>query len=199
MELATQLQALFLERGLTLATAESCTGGLVAHTVTEVAGSSGYLRGGIVAYADEAKERLLDVPHDVLDAHGAVSAQVARAMADGAAARFTTDVSVAVTGVAGPGGGSPAKPVGLTYVAVTAPSTNEVRRFLWTGDRAANKRACCSRSCVPARSASRWRPRPAASRGPARSLCGDLGARYRRGTPQTRHGTRRLPRPEAAY
>jgi len=141
VELATQLQALFLERGLTLATAESCTGGLVAHTVTEVAGSSGYLRGGIVAYADEAKERLLDVPHDVLDAHGAVSAQVARAMADGAAARFTTDVSVAVTGVAGPGGGSPAKPVGLTYVAVTAPSTNEVRRFLWTGDRAANKRA----------------------------------------------------------
>ena len=114
VELATQLQALFLERGLTLATAESCTGGLVAHTVTEVAGSSGYLRGGIVAYADEAKERLLDVPHDVLDAHGAVSAQVARAMADGAAARFTTDVSVAVTGVAGPGGGSPAKPVGLT-------------------------------------------------------------------------------------
>ena len=141
VELATQLQALFLERGLTLATAESCTGGLVAHTVTEVAGSSGYLRGGIVAYADEAKERLLDVPHDVLDAHGAVSAQVARAMADGAAARFTTDVSVAVTGVAGPGGGSPAKPVGLTYVAMTAPSTNEVRRFLWTGDRAANKRA----------------------------------------------------------
>ena len=141
VELATQLQALFLERGLTLATAESCTGGLVAHTVTEVAGSSGYLRGGIVAYADEAKERLLDVPHDVLDAHGAVSAQVARAMADGAAARFTTDVSVAVTGVAGLGGGSPAKPVGLTYVAVTAPSTNEVRRFLWTGDRAANKRA----------------------------------------------------------
>ena len=141
VELATQLQALFLERGLTLATAESCTGGLVAHTVTEVAGSSGYLRGGIVAYADEAKERLLDVPRDVLDAHGAVSAQVARAMADGAAARFTTDVSVAVTGVAGPGGGSPAKPVGLTYVAVTAPSTNEVRRFLWTGDRAANKRA----------------------------------------------------------
>ena len=141
VELATQLQALFLERGLTLATAESCTGGLVAHTVTEVAGSSGYLRGGIVAYADEAKERLLDVPRDVLDAHGAVSAQVARAMADGAAARFTTDVSVAVTGVAGPGGGSPAKPVGLTYVAVTAPSANEVRRFLWTGDRAANKRA----------------------------------------------------------
>ena len=141
VDLATQLQALFLERGLTLATAESCTGGLVAHTVTEVAGSSGYLRGGIVAYADEAKERLLDVPRDVLDAHGAVSAQVARAMADGAAARFTTDVSVAVTGVAGPGGGSPAKPVGLTYVAVTAPSTNEVRRFLWTGDRAANKRA----------------------------------------------------------
>jgi PncC family amidohydrolase len=141
VELATHLQALFLDRGLTLATAESCTGGLVAHLITEVAGSSGYLRGGIVAYADEAKEGLLDVPGDVLAAHGAVSAQVARAMAEGAVMRFGTDVGVAVTGIAGPGGGSPAKPVGLTYVAARAHGTNEVRRFLWTGDRAANKRA----------------------------------------------------------
>jgi nicotinamide-nucleotide amidase len=139
--LAAQVQALFLERGLTVATAESCTGGLVAHLITEVAGSSGYLRGGIVAYADEAKEQLLDVPRDVLAAHGAVSAQVARAMAEGASTRFGTDMAVAVTGVAGPGGGSAAKPVGLAYIAVAAGSAIEVRRFQWTGNRAENKRA----------------------------------------------------------
>ena len=139
VELATQLQALFLERGLTLATAESCTGGVVAHTVTEVAGSSGYLRGGIVAYADEAKERLLDVPRDVLDAHGAVSAQVARAMAEGARARFRASVAASVTGIAGPDGGSAEKPVGLTYVGVADDEGADVRRFVWSGDRSANR------------------------------------------------------------
>jgi nicotinamide-nucleotide amidase len=141
VDLAAELQELFVARRLTVATAESCTGGLVAHLITEVAGSSDYLRGGIVAYADQAKERLLDVPRDVLAAHGAVSAQVARAMAEGASARFGTDAAVAVTGVAGPGGGSAAKPVGLTYIAVAAGPDIEVRRFQWSGNRTENKRA----------------------------------------------------------
>lgn len=137
--LAERLQGICLGRGLTVALAESCTGGLVADALTDVSGSSGYFAGSVVSYADEAKERLLDVPPEVLAAHGAVSAQVARAMADGARARFGADVAGAVTGIAGPDGGSAAKPVGLTYVAVADVDGVEVRRFAWSGDRAANK------------------------------------------------------------
>lgn len=141
VRLSERLQGICLGRGLTLAVAESCTGGLVADAITDVAGSSGYFAGGIVSYGDRAKETLLDVPADVLEAHGAVSAQVARAMAAGARARFGADLAVAVTGIAGPGGGSSAKPVGLTYVAVADAAGAEVRRFQWNGDRAANKAA----------------------------------------------------------
>jgi nicotinamide-nucleotide amidase len=139
--LAERLQAACLERGLTVAVAESCTGGLVADAITDVPGSSGYFLGGIVSYADSAKVALLDVPIEVLAAHGAVSAQVGRAMAEGARARFGADLAAAVTGVAGPDGGSEAKPVGLTYVAVAGSAGVDVRRFLWTGDRDANKQA----------------------------------------------------------
>ena len=139
--LAARLQAACLERGLTVAVAESCTGGLVADAITDVPGSSGYFLGGIVSYADSAKVALLDVPTEVLAAHGAVSAQVGRAMAEGARARFGADLAAAVTGVAGPDGGSEAKPVGLTYVAVAGSGGVDVRRFLWTGDRDANKGA----------------------------------------------------------
>jgi PncC family amidohydrolase len=136
---AERLQAACLAAGLTVATAESCTGGLVAHLITEVAGSSGYLLGGVVAYADAVKVAQLAVPQEVLDAHGAVSAQVARAMADGARARFGADLAVAITGIAGPDGGTDAKPVGLTYLAVAGPGSTDVRRVVWTGDRSANK------------------------------------------------------------
>ncbi|HEU0243828.1 MAG TPA: nicotinamide-nucleotide amidohydrolase family protein [Candidatus Limnocylindrales bacterium] len=138
--LAERLQARCTSLGLTVATAESCTGGLVAHVLTEVPGSSAYVRGGIVAYANEIKVALLGVPPDVLEAHGAVSAQVAVAMAEGARERLGTDLAVGVTGVAGPDGGTPTKPVGLVYVAVAGPGAPVVRRFLWPGDRSANKR-----------------------------------------------------------
>jgi nicotinamide-nucleotide amidase len=107
--------------------------------LTDAPGSSGYFRGGIVSYADDVKVLLLDVPGDQLAAHGAVSAQVARSMAIGAKARTGATVSVAVTGVSGPGGGSPAKPIGLTYIAVADAGGVEVRRFVWAGDRAANR------------------------------------------------------------
>ena len=137
--LAERLQGICLGRSLTVGTAESCTGGLVASAITDVAGSSGYFRGAVVAYADETKRALLGVPADILAAHGAVSAQVARAMAEGARDRLGVDLAAAVTGVAGPGGGSDAKPVGLTYVAVADPGGVEVRRHQWTGDRIANK------------------------------------------------------------
>jgi PncC family amidohydrolase len=139
--LAARLGARCTARGLTVATAESCTGGLVAHLITEVPGSSAYLRGGIVAYADDVKRTALGVPAEVLVAHGAVSAQVALAMADGVRHALGADLGVAVTGVAGPDGGSEAKPVGLVYVAVTGLGTPEVRRFQWSGDRTANKRS----------------------------------------------------------
>lgn len=137
--LAERLRAACVSRGLSLATAESCTGGLVAHAITEVAGSSAYFRGGFVTYADEAKGDLLGVPAELLAAHGAVSAQVARAMAEGARARLGADVAVAVTGIAGPDGGTAEKPVGLTYVAIAAAGGVDVRRHHWAGDRHANK------------------------------------------------------------
>ena len=138
-DLARRLQEACLERGVTVAVAESCTGGLVADAITDISGSSAYFLGGIVSYADSAKTGLLDVPADVLAAHGAVSAQVARAMADGAKRRFGVTVAASVTGVAGPSGGTEAKPVGLVYVAVLGVGPGDVRRHLWTGDRRANK------------------------------------------------------------
>ncbi|MGH2511132.1 MAG: CinA family protein [Candidatus Limnocylindrales bacterium] len=139
--LAERLQAICLAMGLTVVTAESCTGGLVAHALTDIPGSSGYFLGGIVAYADATKQGSLGVPAELLEHHGAVSAQVARSMAEGARQRLGADLAVSVTGVAGPGGGSDAKPVGLTYVAASGRSAGEVRRFNWPGDRANNKRA----------------------------------------------------------
>jgi PncC family amidohydrolase len=141
VELARRLQTACLARGLTVSTAESCTGGLVAHALTEVPGSSGYLVGGVVAYADAVKRELLGVPAEMLRAHGAVSAQVALAMAEGVRARLGTDLGVAVTGVAGPDGGTASKPVGIVYVAVAGRGAHEVRRHLWAGDRSENKTA----------------------------------------------------------
>jgi len=137
--LAERLQAVCLERGLTVATAESCTGGLVASTLTDIPGSSGYVLGGVVAYADRIKTAELDVVQELIADHGAVSPHVARAMALGARSRFGASLAVAVTGVAGPGGGTPAKPVGLTYLAVAGPSGVEARRIMGSGSRAENK------------------------------------------------------------
>jgi PncC family amidohydrolase len=137
--LAERLQGLCLGRGLTVAAAESCTGGLIAEAITSVPGSSGYFLGAVVSYADSAKVALLEVPEAVLAAHGAVSAQAARAMARAARDRFGAALAVSVTGISGPAGGSPSKPVGLTYVGVADASGVEVRRHLWAGDRASNR------------------------------------------------------------
>ena len=139
--LAEALQERCLERRLTVAAAESCTGGLVGHVLTEVPGSSGYFSGGAIAYSDEVKRSLLGVASSTIERHGAVSAQVAVAMAEGARRAFGSAVGVAVTGIAGPSGGTASKPVGLTYVAVADADGHDVRRFTWSGDRAENKRA----------------------------------------------------------
>jgi len=140
-EIAGRLQAICLEAGLTVATAESCTGGLLGDALTDVPGSSGYYLGGVVAYADGAKASLLGVGAEVLAAHGAVSAQAARAMAEGVRTRLGADLAVAVTGIAGPGGATADKPVGLVYLAVAGPGDTEVHRRRWAGTRAENKDA----------------------------------------------------------
>ncbi len=140
LDLANRVGDALRERGVRLGTAESCTGGLIAHLITEVPGSSDYFAGALVTYANEVKVDLVDVPPDVIEAHGAVSAQVARSMAEGARRRLGVDVAVAVTGVAGPAGGTPAKPVGLTYVALADEDGDDVRRFVWDADRTGNKR-----------------------------------------------------------
>jgi nicotinamide-nucleotide amidase len=122
--------------GLKLATAESCTGGLVAARLTSVPGSSTSFVGGVVSYADEVKRSELDVPEKLLATHGAVSAEVAAAMARGARERLGADVAVAVTGIAGPDGGTPEKPVGLVYLHVEGPDGGRGREFSFPGDRA---------------------------------------------------------------
>jgi PncC family amidohydrolase len=141
MDLAARLGERCLALGVRLATVESCTGGLVGHAITEIPGSSAYYLGGFVTYADASKEVMVGVPHAVLLAHGAVSAQTARAMAAGGRDRTGAEICVSVTGIAGPDGGSAAKPVGLTYVAVADSAGAEVRRFVWAGSRAENKLA----------------------------------------------------------
>lgn len=128
-------------RRLKVVTAESCTGGLVAATLTAIAGSSDVVERAFVTYANEAKREMLGVPWDALLGHGAVSEPVARAMATGALARSAADLAVSVTGVAGPGGGSPDKPVGLVYlVAVRSGHDPVVERHVFPGDRDAIRR-----------------------------------------------------------
>lgn len=132
MQLAKTVIAAAEARGLMLATAESCTGGLIAATLARVAGASAVLERGFVTYSNEAKSELLGVPAELIKEHGAVSKAVARAMAEGALRQARAGLSVAVTGIAGPGGGSAEKPVGLVHIAAArkdGPVLHEERRF----------------------------------------------------------------------
>jgi PncC family amidohydrolase len=128
-------------RSLQIATAESATGGRIVDTLTNVAGSSAYVPGGVVAYSNEAKQRLLGVRTATLSAHGAVSKEVAREMAEGGRRALDADLCVADTGIAGPGGASETKSVGLFFLALASPEMCEVREFHFDGDREANKEA----------------------------------------------------------
>lgn len=133
--LAREVADRLLGAGLKLATAESCTGGLVAKLVTDLPGSSAYFVGGVVSYSNELKRSLLGVPEDLLRAHGAVSSEVAQAMAEGARRRLGAEVAVSVTGIAGPQAEGSEKPVGLVYIWVAGPESSQGRRFHFDGDR----------------------------------------------------------------
>jgi PncC family amidohydrolase len=133
---AQQIAAALLARGRTLATAESCTGGLAGAALTDLAGSSAWYLGGVVAYSNALKTRLLGVPPELLAAHGAVSPETARAMAAGALENTGADVAIAVTGIAGPSGGTPSKPVGLVYMAVAGLGNTAVFEHRFPGNRA---------------------------------------------------------------
>lgn len=130
---------LLLERKQTLALAESCTGGLITHRLTNVPGSSAYVIAAVVAYAYEAKVAALGVSWDTLNKYGAVSRETAIEMARGARDKFSTTFGLSVTGIAGPGGGMPNKPVGLTYIGLATPDAVRVEKFIWHGDRLQNK------------------------------------------------------------
>lgn len=137
--LEKEVGRLLREQGLTLAVAESCTGGLVGHRITEVAGSSDYFLSGIISYSNEAKEQLLGVRHETLLAHGAVSEETAREMAQGARRVLGSDLALAITGVAGPGGGTAEKPVGFTFIALADARDEIVEQHTWPADRSGNK------------------------------------------------------------
>lgn len=137
--LAVTLGALLRARGLTLALAESCTGGLIGSLITDVAGSSEYFLGSAVCYANSAKAGILGVAHETLLAHGAVSAETAAEMAQGARRIFGADIAASVTGIAGPGGGTPDKPTGLVHIHLSTADAEIGQRHVWDADRMGNK------------------------------------------------------------
>lgn len=136
--LARQLAGVLSSRRLTVATAESCTGGLVAYRIVMVAGSSEYYLGGVVAYSNALKETFLSVPRGTLEVYGAVSRETALAMARGIRAECGADVGISTTGIAGPTGGTPVKPVGLVYIACVTPENEACEEHQFSGGRLEN-------------------------------------------------------------
>jgi PncC family amidohydrolase len=137
--LEINIGSILRERGLKLALAESCTGGSVGDRITNISGSSEYFLGGVVAYAYEAKVALLGVSWDTLNSKGAVSYETVLEMARGARKAFNADIAVSISGIAGPGGATPDKPVGTTWIGLVAPEGEWTRSFQFSGDRVGNK------------------------------------------------------------
>jgi len=135
------LHATLRKKKLTIAVAESCTGGLLGAILSEHSGSSDYFRGGMEVYSDEAKTVLADVPPQLIHSHGAVSSVVAGALARGARAKLGAKIGLGITGIAGPTGATPGKPVGLVYIAIDAPKLQSVKKKQWAFDRAGNRLA----------------------------------------------------------
>ncbi len=142
LALSQRVGAALIQQGATVCAAESCTGGLVLSTLTDIAGSSAYVQGGLVTYSNDAKMNMLKVREATLIARGAVSEATAGEMARGALALFDTDYALSVTGIAGPGGGTAEKPVGLTFIGLAGRGgLLQVERHVWAGDRVENKLA----------------------------------------------------------
>jgi PncC family amidohydrolase len=139
MNQETRIGSLLRQRGATLASAESCTGGLIGHLVTNVSGSSYYYLGGVMAYANAVKRDVLGVCAETLEANGAVSESAALQMAHGVCRLLKADYGLAVTGIAGPTGATLGKPVGLVYIALVGPGVAQCERHIWDGDRVTNK------------------------------------------------------------
>ena len=135
MRLEERLAATLSDQGLTLATAESCTGGGLSRLLTEIPGASAFFIGGIIAYHNDVKMQLLNVPPETLTHHGAVSSQTAVTMAEAVRSRFKADLGVSITGIAGPSGGSAEKPVGLVYISVADTHRTNVKEYRFPGDR----------------------------------------------------------------
>ncbi|MFQ5942257.1 MAG: CinA family protein [Anaerolineales bacterium] len=142
--LEAKVGSVLIEKGWTLALGESCTGGLIAHRITDIPGSSDYFLGGVTAYSNPVKESLLGVRGETLEAVGAVSEETAREMAHGASRAMGSDVGLSVTCIAGPGGGTDEKPVGLTYIAAITPDGEWVERHVLQGERRSNKEAAAN-------------------------------------------------------
>ena len=135
------LHPILRRKKLSVAAAESCTGGLLGAILTEHSGSSAYFRGGMEVYSDDAKTALADVPPQLIHSHGAVSSVVAAALARGARAKLGAKIGLGITGIAGPTGATPGKPVGLVYIAIDGPKLQAVRKKEWAFDRAGNRLA----------------------------------------------------------
>lgn len=140
LALTETLQRICLEKGLTVGTAESCTGGLLAGQITAVSGSSAYFSGGIVSYDSSVKESVLGVSPQSIETNGVVSEIVALEMADGARHLLNVDMAVSITGVAGPGGGTQEKPVGLVWIGISIAEDHRAYRYLWDSDREGNRK-----------------------------------------------------------
>lgn len=134
-DLVEKLSVMLKDRGMTMATAESCTGGMIAAAMTDRPGSSAVFERGFVTYSNNSKTEMLGVPADLIETHGAISREVAQAMAKGALDRSRADVAVSVTGIAGPDGGTPDKPVGLVYIGYGDKKSIDVREHRFSGDR----------------------------------------------------------------
>ena len=141
--LLNKISLILKEQNLKIATAESCTGGLIAHTLTNIAGASDYFDRGVVSYSNKSKTELLGVPEKLIDKYGAVSNPVAKAMADGIRVKSEVDIGISTTGIAGPTGGTKEKPVGLVFIAISTKDNVIVKKYQFGGNRIQNKYDTC--------------------------------------------------------
>jgi len=142
-KLLNKIYLKLMKNNYKIATAESCTGGLIGHTLTNISGISKYYDRGIISYSNESKIDLLDVPQELIKLYGAVSEEVALAMADGLRKKYNVDIGLSTTGIAGPAGGTKNKPVGQVFIAISIKNKSYVKKFLFKGNRLKNKELTC--------------------------------------------------------